>query len=147
MHRCIQRLFIGVRYLRIWLDGKTGGRWLIAKHAAVDVLRRIHARKRDVTGLTFDQLLTSNCSQLVFRCADLHEPARVDGMFKRLFRNTGLMRNGNGQVRTLNSMRHTYATLELLENGTDIHTLARQMDNSVLMIEQHYSKLTATMGS
>jgi integrase len=29
-----------VRYLRIWVDGKTGGRWLIAKHAAVDVLRR-----------------------------------------------------------------------------------------------------------
>ena len=25
----------GVRYLRIWADGKTGGRWLIAKHAAV----------------------------------------------------------------------------------------------------------------
>jgi integrase len=22
----------GVRYLRIWVDGKTGGRWLIAKH-------------------------------------------------------------------------------------------------------------------
>jgi len=31
----------GVRYLRVWVDGKTGGRWLIAKHAAVDVLRRL----------------------------------------------------------------------------------------------------------
>jgi integrase len=30
----------GVRYLRIWVDGKTGGRWLIAKHRAVDVLKR-----------------------------------------------------------------------------------------------------------
>ena len=30
----------GVRYLRIWVDGKTGGRWLIAKHRAVEVLTR-----------------------------------------------------------------------------------------------------------
>jgi integrase len=37
-----------VRYLRIWVDGKTGGRWLIAKHRAVDVLKRLHARQRDI---------------------------------------------------------------------------------------------------
>jgi len=29
----------------------------------------------------------------------------------------------------------------------DIHTLARQMGNSVLMLERHYSKLTATMAA
>jgi integrase len=137
----------GVRYLRIWVDGKTGGRWLIAKHAAVAVLERLHERQSDIACMTFEQLLTSNCSQLVFRCADLHQPARVDGMFKRLLKDTGLLRNGNGQVRTLYSLRHTYATLELLENSTDIHTLARQMGNSVLMIERHYSKLTATMAA
>jgi integrase len=137
----------GVRYLRIWVDGKTGGRWLIAKHAAVGVLQRLHARQSDIAGMTFEQLLTSNCSQLVFRTIDLHQPARVDGMFKRLLRDVELLRNGNGQVRTLYSLRHTYATLELLENGTDIHTLARQMGNSVLMIERHYSKLTATMAA
>jgi len=27
------------RYLRIWVNGKTGGRWLIAKHKAVDALK------------------------------------------------------------------------------------------------------------
>jgi integrase len=137
----------GVRYLRIWVDGKTGGRWLIAKHAAVGVLQRLHARQSDIAAMTFEQLLTSNSSKLVFRCADLHQPARVDGMFKRLLKDTGLLRDSNGQVRTLYSLRHTYATLELLENGTDIHTLARQMGNSVLMIERHYSKLTATMAA
>lgn len=47
--------------------------------------------------------------------------------------------------RTLGELALRYATLELLENGTDIHTLARQMGKSVLMIERHYSKLTATM--
>jgi integrase len=137
----------GVRYLRIWVDGKTGGRWLIAKHAAVEVLQRLHARQSDIAAMEFEQLLTSNCSKLVFRTSDLHQPARLDGMFKRLLKDTGLLLTGNGQVRTLYSLRHTYATLELLENGTDIHTLARQMGNSVLMIERHYSKLTATMAA
>ncbi len=42
-------------------------------------------------------------------------------------------------------MRHTYATLALLEGTTDIHTLARQMGNSAAMIERHYSKLSTTM--
>ena len=36
------------KYLRIWVDGKTGGRWLIAKHKAVDVLKRLHSRQRAV---------------------------------------------------------------------------------------------------
>jgi len=50
------------------------------------------------------------------------------------------------QKRTLNSLRHTYATQELFA-GTDIHTLAKQMGTSVLMLERHYSKLTATMAA
>jgi len=36
----------GVRYLRIWVSGKTGARWLIAKHRAVEVLQRLHARSQ-----------------------------------------------------------------------------------------------------
>ena len=51
-----------------------------------------------------------------------------------------------GQKRTLYSLRHTYATQELLA-GTDIHTLSKQMGNSVRMLEQHYSKLTATVAA
>ena len=97
----------GVRYLRIWVDGKTGGRWLIAKHAAVDALKRLHTRQ-----MTFEKLLTSNCSQLVFRCAGLHQPARVDDMFKRLLKDTGLLLKGNGQdpIFTTVYLRHLRAT-------------------------------------
>jgi integrase len=62
-------------------------------------------------------------------------------------RDSRLEKDAEGQTRTLYSLRHTYATLELLENGTDIHTLAKQMGNSVAMIERHYSKLTATMAA
>jgi site-specific recombinase XerD len=41
-------------------------------------------------------------------------------------------------------LRHTFATQELFA-GTDIHTLGKQMGTSVLMLERHFSKLTATM--
>ena len=51
-----------------------------------------------------------------------------------------------GSRRTLYSMRHTYATEELLA-GTDIHTLSKQMGTSARMLEAHYSKLTATMAA
>jgi integrase len=57
-----------------------------------------------------------------------------------------LVKGQAGTDRTLYSLRHTYATMELL-SGTDIHTLARQMGTSVTMLEKHYSKLTATMAA
>jgi integrase len=62
-------------------------------------------------------------------------------------RDTGLLKNSEGQNRTLYSLRHTYATLALLDGGTDIHTLSKQMGNSAAMIERHYSKLTATLAA
>jgi integrase len=62
-------------------------------------------------------------------------------------RDSGLLLDGAGQTRTLYSLRHTYATLALLEGGADIHTLSKQMGNSAAMIERHYSKLTATMAA
>ena len=55
--------------------------------------------------------------------------------------------DANGDNRTLYSLRHTYATLEMLRGEVDIHTLSKQMDNSAAMIERHYSKLTATMAA
>ena len=56
-------------------------------------------------------------------------------------------KNQQGQTRTLYSLRHTFATFELLNNKTDIHTLSKQMGNSAAMIERHYSELTATMAA
>ena len=52
-------------------------------------------------------------------------------------RDSGLENNDEGQTRTLYSLRNTYATLELIENRTDLHTPAKQMGNSAAMIERH----------
>ena len=69
------------------------------------------------------------------------------GTFRRLMRDSGLALDANGDNRTLYSLRHTYATLEMLRGEVDIHTLSKQMGNSAAMIERHYSKLTATMAA
>jgi len=96
--------------------------------------------------MSFDQLLQSRTKQPIFRFSDGYQPPSLHGAFRRLMRDSGLLKTPEGQNRTLYSLRHTYATLALLE-GMDIHTLARQMGNSAAMIERHYSKLTATMAA
>ena len=136
-----------VRYIRIWVDGKTGGRWLIAKHAAVDVLRHLHQRQQDIQHLSFDELLSQRVTHKLFRFSNGYEPHSFVGTFSRLMRDSGLALTADGQNRTLYSFRHTYATLELIRNSTDIHTLSKQMGNSAATIERHYSKLTATMAA
>ena len=137
----------GKRYLRIWVDGKTGGRWLIAKHKAVEPLQRLHQRQSTLAHLSFDDLLQSGCRELLFKTTSGYQPHRIDGTFRRLLRDAGLLNDSAGQTRTLYSLRHTYATLELLTNTIDIHTLSKQMGNSAAIIERHYSKLTATMAA
>ena len=137
----------GIRYLRIWVSGKTGGRWLIAKHRAVEALKRLHSRQKDIKHIDFEELLKTRVPFKLFRFSDGYQPPSLNGTFRRLMRDCGLEKNSEGQTRTLYSLRHTYATLELLENSTDIHTLAKQMGNSATMIEKHYSKLTATMAA
>jgi len=134
------------KYLRLWVAGKTGGRWLIAKHRAVAVFERLAARQRDLGGKSFETLLESRQKQPVFRFSTGYQPHSFIGTFRRLMRDSGLLRATDGQNRTLYSLRHTYATQELLA-GTDIHTLARQLGNSAQMIEQYYSKLTATLAA
>ena len=135
----------GVRYLRVWVSGKTGGRYLIAKHEAVAVLARLHAAQKDIAAQALDKVM-GRVNHYLFRNAACMRPKRFNGMFERLVRDAGLLTNSVGERRTLYSLRHTYATAELLA-GTDIHTLAKQMGTSVLMLERHYSKLTATMAA
>lgn len=135
----------GVRYLRVRVSGKTGERYLIAKHEAVAVLRRLHIRQQDVCQKPFDQVL-GHIGKFIFRNAIGLRPRTFNGMFEKLTRESGLMYNAADEKRTLYSLRHTYATLELL-SGTEIHILSKQMGNSAAMIERHYSKLTATMAA
>ena len=136
----------GVRYLRIWVSGKTGARWLIAKHECVEVLKRLQATHEDTSCMELDQLLSKKMELSLFRFSDGRKPFEMNKVFRRLLEELDLVKGQAGTDRTLYSLRHTYATNELI-SGTDIHTLAKQMGTSVLMLERHYSKLTATMAA
>ena len=57
-----------------------------------------------------------------------------------------MLRDTNGDTRSLYCLRHTYATFALA-NGTDIHALARQMGTSVKMLEDFYSKISPQMNA
>ena len=96
--------------------------------------------------MDFEQLIASKVDLCVFRFADGTQPYEFTAIFRRLLKETGLTEGTAGTARSLYSLRHSYATLELLA-GTDIHTLAKQMGTSVLMLERHYSKLTATLAA
>ena len=131
--------------MRIYVKGKTGARHLIGKHELANVLQRLHSRQQDICEIEFDAVLGRKSAN-VFR-TDNSLPLRFfNDRFDKLLRYAGLLHDKTGQKRSLYSLRHTYATQALLA-GTDIHTLAKQMGTSVRMLEQHYSKLTATMAA
>lgn len=135
----------GTKFLRIWVDGKTGGRWLIARNAAIPVLERVQSRFANMADLTLDELISQQREEYLWRYPDGTRPYDLVSAFKWLMKDCGLLFDNTGRRRSMYSFRHTYATLSLIERDVDIHTLAKQMGNSAAMIERHYSKLTPTM--
>jgi len=88
-----------------------------------------------------------SANHLVFTISNGYQPTSLNGAFERLMRDSGLLKDADGHNSTLYSLRHTYATLELLRASADIQTLAKQMGNSASVIEKCYSKLTPTMAA
>jgi len=131
------------RYLRIWVSGKTGPRYLIARSGAIQALDRLARRN---LGTSLDQAIDERIPEPTFVCRSGYTPHGFEGSFRRLIRDSGLLKDSSGKNRTLYSLRHTYATFAL-RAGISIHTIARQMGTSVLMLEKHYSKLTPMMNA
>ena len=133
------------KYIKVWVSGKTGPRYLIAKHQIVKTLERL-MKWQALPYESLDELLEAKLDRLLFTCPDETRPHRMKPIFTRLMENSGLLKDAAGKTRTLYSLRHTYATFALA-NGVDIHTVARQMGTSVLMLEKHYSKLTPMLSA
>ena len=133
------------KYLRVWVSGKTGPRYLIAKHEVIKVFERLMRwHKLDYTNL--NGLIEAKLDKAIFCLPDNTQISNMENIFRNLMVRSSMRVDSGGQHRTLYSLRHTYATFALA-SGIDIHTLARQMGTSVGMIERHYSKMTATMAA
>ena len=136
----------GQRYLRIWVSGKTGGRWLIAKHWAVDVFTRLAVRQG--VGENLDQAIEARSEAWVFATSNGFRPNSLHTSFELLLADADMRVDPTtGKNRSLYSLRHSYATMSLMDGQMDMHTLAKQMGTSIGMLEQHYSKMTATMAA
>lgn len=135
-----------VRYLRIWVSGKTGGRWLIAKHRASEALTRL--AQRQGVGSNLDSAIEAKSDRHVFSLSNGQLPTSMHTSFELLLKDTGMRVDPTtGKNRSLYSLRHCYAIMSLMDGQMDMHTLAKQMGTSVGMLEQHYSKMTATMAA
>ena len=135
----------GQQYLRVWVSGKTGPRYLIARNQAIPALERILIWQR-LEHRDLSSVINARIDKLVFAFPDGTVPYQLEGVFRRMIRDSGLALDAAGRNRTLYSLRHTYATFAL-SGGIDIHTLARQMGTSIAMLERHYSKITPMLSA
>lgn len=135
------------RSVTVTVTGKTGTRDIVGMGRTVDVLREIGKRNfPDIEQplLTPLKNLTKPSNKsCVFRRKDGSDPSSsFQKMFENFLREHNLLEDPRtGQNRVFYSLRHTYATLALTHDEVPIHTLAKQMGTSVLMIEKHYSHL------
>tara|TARA_R110002012_G_scaffold290152_2_gene483643 strand:- start:1770 stop:3011 length:1242 start_codon:yes stop_codon:yes gene_type:complete len=133
----------GLQYLEMSVSGKTGRRDIICRSGTINYLKRIHERSEDIKHIPFEQLLKNKVDLAVFRLPDGTVSKNLHQTFRAFVTETGLIKcPRTAQNRTLYSLRHTYATFSLLNDGMDIHALAIQMGTSIGMIERHYSHLT-----
>lgn len=126
------------------VSGKTGAREILGMERTIKALQAI--AERNYTVKTNDALitLTKTSNDFIFRTPDKINPI---GSFQRTFsiflkEHDLLVDPKTEQKRVFYSLRHTYATLALTHDNVPIHTLAKQMGTSVLMIEKHYSHLS-----
>lgn len=133
--------------LELSVQGKTGKRTLIAKDAngvVTESLERIRSRDPALAKFVLDELCRNEL--YVFRTPNGQriKHVRLAKHFEKCLEKYGLLTNAQGEDRTLYSLRHMYATFQIL-NGVDMATLAVQMGTSIGMLERHYSKLKPYM--
>ena len=124
-----------VKFLRFWVSGKTGKRELIARHNVRRYLDRIKSRFEETKD-----------DDYVFRLRSGKRTYSMNATFEICLIKSGLLKDRHGSVRTLYSLRHTYATFQIF-NGVDYHTLSKNLGTSIGMLEKHYSHLTPTLGA
>ena len=125
----------GKRFIRFWVSGKTGERQLIARHNVRRYLDRIKSR--------FE---VSKQNDYVFRLRSGKRTYSMNATFEQCLKSGDLLADRNGKVRTLYSLRHTYATFQIL-NRVPYNILAKNMGTSISMLQKHYDHLTPTLAA
>ena len=138
----------GERYLAINVDGKTNKRTAIARDRVVDFLWRQVQLNSRISVADFDALIAAKLDEPVFttRLGSVATVPNLNHAFNSLLDELDLKTGADGRTRTLYSLRHFYATLNL-ERGISTHALSRQLGNSTEMIDKHYSKYSPLLNA
>ena len=100
-----------LKYLRIWVTGKTGGMHLIARARVEQALIRLFGRVKDFKGMTLDEVLSKRMDRHIFQLPDGRAVKSFHTTFGWLMKASVLLKDvASGENRTLYSLRHTYAT-------------------------------------
>ena len=135
-----ERVINGEKYIVINLQsGKTGKRTIVCRNSVRRYLDRIKERFPHLKDLAWNEM--DKIEEPVFRCRDGSVPKDWHGSFEVLLTKAKLLNDVNGAKRSLYSLRHTYATFQILYSKIDLHTLAKNMGTSIAMLERHYSHL------
>ena len=131
-----------IKVLKFSVVGKKRARTLICRDIEDNVtnpLKRIQERFPELAKLSDKELYSRDV--YVFRTPNGNVPKheRLCKTFKLYLEKHDLLKNKEGNVRTLYSLRHSYATNQL-RNGVSWDELAIQMGTSRTMLERHYSK-------
>ena len=124
---------------------KTGKRTAVGRTMAIVALERIAHRNY---AHSLDSLILSQNADHIFRHKSKYDklirPINFEKQMAFYLDYLKMLKCPiTGNKRTFYSIRHTYATFALTYDKINIHTLARQMGTSVVMIEKHYSHLDA----
>lgn len=132
------------KYIKMYVEGKTGGRNIVVRDNTWIFLRNIASRfpeLKDISKKKLHQIQSIDLSMIdeyVFRLRNGERPKDLNRPFKKCLEDCGLLEDNRKNIRTLYSLRHSYITWGLLE-GISIHLLAEQCGTSIQMIEKHYS--------
>lgn len=133
------------RSVLLTVTGKTGTRQIVGHKDTVTALTNIAKRNYDVEFSALyplQNVATANNTDKVILTSNKSKPTNFNNMFDKFLAETGLSIDPvRKQKRVLYSLRHTYATFKLTYDKVPIHLLARQMGNSVAMIEKHYDHM------
>lgn len=128
------------RAVLMTVTGKGKTREIVGNPRTVSALKRILERNYGETLL--GEWLKKRSDDYVIRNYKQESYAWFNAMFDRYLEEHNLLIDPATNLRrVLYSLRHTYATLALEHDKVPIHTLTKQMGNSVAMIEKHYSHL------
>lgn len=138
------------RSVAMQVTGKTGTRTIVGMQRTVNALREVAGRNYANVVMPlltpFVNVITRTNKDYVFRVVrngkQVDISSSLANMFESYLKEHNLLIDAKTeQKRVFYSLRHTYATLALTHDKVPIHTLAKQMGTSVVMIEKHYSHL------